>query len=143
MKKTLMIFVVLLSLIWAISAWAELKEGLWEMTTQAEMKGIPGGPQSMPPTTVRQCVTKSNPVPQNQDKNFECKTINMKTSGNTVTYNIECKGKDGSVMQTSGTSTYTGSSMNGSSTINLNMKGQPKMQMSIKNKGKYIGPCSK
>ena len=143
MKKTLMIFVVLLSIIWTASAWAELKEGLWEMTTQAEMKGIPGGPQSMPPTTVRQCITKSNPVPQNQDKNFECKTVNMKTTGNTVTYKIECKGKDGSVMQTSGTSTYTGSSMSGSSTTNLNMKGQPKIQMAIQNKGKYIGPCSK
>ncbi len=138
-----MIFVVLLSIIWTAGAWAELKEGLWEMTTQAEMKGVPGGPQSLPPTTVRQCITNSNPVPQNQDKNFECKTINMKTSGNTVTYKIECKGKDGSVMQTAGTSTYTGSSMSGSSTTNFNMKGQPKMQVAVKNKGKYIGPCSK
>jgi hypothetical protein len=138
MKKTFIIFVVLLSLLWAASAFAELKEGLWEISTQVEMKGLP---QSMPPTTIRQCITKSDAVPQKKDKNYDCKT-NQKISGNTVSYTVECKGKDG-VMQTSGTTTYTDTSMNGSSTTNFKMKGQPEMNMAAKIKGKYIGACTK
>ena len=139
MKKTLIIFVVLLSLLWTAGAWAQLKEGLWEITTQVEMKGMP---QSMPPTTLRQCITKSDPVPRNKDKNYDCKTTGQKINGNTVSYTVECKGKDG-VMQTSGTTTYTDNSMNGATTTNFKMKGQPAMQMASKIKGKYIGACQK
>lgn len=142
MKKTLTVFAVVLSMFWATSAFAELKEGLWEITTQMEMKGIQGMPQSIPPTTIRQCVTKSNPVPQNKDKNFECKTINLNTSGNTVNYTVECKG-NGQVMRTSGTSTYTGTSMDGTTNTSIKMKGQPEMKMASKTHGKYIGACTK
>jgi len=139
MKKTLIIFVVLLSMLWTVGAWAQLKEGLWEITSQVEIKGMP---QSMPSTTVRQCLTKSDPVPQNKDKNYDCKTTGQKISGNTVSYSVECKGKEG-VMQTSGTTTYSDNSMNGASTTNFKMKGQPAMQMANKIKGKYIGACTK
>jgi hypothetical protein len=141
MKKILIILVVLLSMLWTVGAWAQLKEGLWEMTAKVEMKGMP---QSMPPATFRQCITNSNPVPQNkdQDKNYDCKTTAQNISGNTVSYTVECKGKDG-VMQTSGTSTYTGTSMDGTSNTKFKMKGQPEMQMATKIKGKYIGACPK
>ena len=133
------IFALLLSMVWATGAFAELKEGLWEVTTQVEIKGMP---QSMPPTTFRQCITKKDAVPQNQDKNFDCKTINLKTSGDTVSYTVECKGKEG-MTKVSGTTTYTDNSMNGSSTTTVKMKGQPEMQMTSKLKGKYIGACLK
>lgn len=106
------------------------------------MKGIPGT-QSMQPTTVRQCITKSNLVPQNKDKDVDCKPVNIKNIGDTVNYNMECKSKDGGVIQTSGTSTYTGSSMSGSSTTNIIKKGQPKIVMSMTTRGKYIGACTK
>lgn len=139
MKKTLIIFVVFLSMLWAAGAFAELKEGLWEITSQVEMKGMK---QSMSPTTFRQCITKNDAVPKNKDKNYECKTIKQNVSGNTVSYTIECKGKEGT-MQTSGTSTYTDTFMNGASTTNFKMKGQPEMTMSNKIKGKYLGVCPK
>jgi hypothetical protein len=115
MKKSLIIFAVSISMLWTASAWAELKEGLWEITTQVEMKGMP---QSIPPTTVRQCITKNNPVPQNKDKNIDCKTVNLKTGGDTVSYTVECKGS-GQEMQTSGTTTYSDKSMNGTSTTSV------------------------
>ncbi len=139
MKKTLIISVILLLTLWAAGAWAQLKDGLWEMTTSVEMKGMP---QAMPPTIFRQCITKSDPVPKNQDKNFECKTTGQKISGNAVSYSVECKGKD-SVMLTTGKTTYSGSAMEGTSTTNFKVKGQPEMQMTNKMKGKYIGPCPK
>ncbi len=139
MKKTLIMVVVLLSVLWAAGAWAQLKDGLWEITTQVEMKGMP---QKMPPTTFRQCITQSDPVPKNQDKSYECKTTGQKISGNMVDYSVECKGKEG-VMQTAGKTTYTGSSMDGSATTRFKMKGHPEMQMNSKMKGTYIGTCPK
>lgn len=139
MKKALIIFSVVLSIFWAQGVFAELKEGLWEITTQVEMKGMP---QSIPPTTFRQCITKSNPVPQNQDKNYECKIISQKISGSTVSYNVKCTGKEG-IIQTTGTTTYTDNSMHGSSTTSFKIEGQPEMQMTSKIKGKYIGACPK
>jgi hypothetical protein len=139
MKKTLIIFSVVLAMFWTSCAFAELKEGLWEITTQVEMKGMP---QSIPPTTMRQCITKNDAVPKSKDKNYDCKTISQKVSGNMVTYTVECKGKEG-FMQTSGTTTYTDTFMNGSSTTSFKMKGQPEMKMANKMKGKYIGTCPK
>ena len=139
MKKTLILFVVLLSALWATGAWAQFKDGLWEITTQVEMKGMP---QQMAPATMRQCITRSDPVPKNQDKNYECKTTGQKISGNTVSYTVECKGKEGVVL-TTGKTAYTGSMMDGAATTSFKMKGQPEMQMNSKMKGKYIGPCPK
>ena len=138
-KKTLIIFIVLVSVLWTAGAWAQLKDGLWEITSQVEIKGMK---QQMPPTTFRQCITKSDPVVKNQDKSFECKTISQKASGNTVSYAVECKGKQG-VMTSTGQNTYTGNAMEGSSNTRFTMKGQPEMQMASKLKGKYIGPCPK
>lgn len=138
MKKTLIILAVLLSVSWIADARAEFKEGLWEITTQVEMKGMP----PMPPTTIRQCITQKEPVPETGDKNYDCKIIDQKVSGDTVKYTVECKGKEG-VMRTSGTSTYTGTSMKGTATTNFKFEGQPEMQMESKTTGKYVGDCSK
>ena len=137
--KKILIAVVFLSMLWAAGAQAQLKDGLWEITTQVEIKGMK---QQMPPTTFRQCVTKSDPVPKNQDKNYECKTTAQTMSGNTVSYTAECKGREG-LMTTTGKNTYAGSTMTGLSTTSFQIKGQPAMQMNSKMTGKYIGPCPK
>jgi hypothetical protein len=96
--------------------------------------------QQMPPATVRQCITKSDPVVKNQDKDYNCKTTSLKVSGNTVTYAVECKGKEGT-MFSEGKNTYTGNAMEGTSTTSFKMQGQPAMQVKTKMSGKYIGPC--
>ncbi|HLZ19593.1 MAG TPA: DUF3617 family protein [Smithellaceae bacterium] len=137
MKKMLIIVVVLLSVLWAGGVWAQLKDGLWEMTTQVQMKGMS---QKMPPATFRQCITKNDPVPKQQDKNYDCKTTSLKVSGNTVNYAAECKGPEG-VMTVNGKSTYTGNAMEGSATTSFKMKGQPAMEMTSRMTGTYVGPC--
>ena len=139
MRNVLVAVVVLLSVFWAAGAWAQFKDGLWEITTQVEIKGMK---QQMPPATFRQCITKSDPVVKNQDKNYECKTTHLNTSGNTVTYAVECKGKEGA-MFSEGKNTYTGGTMEGSATTSFKMKGQPAMQTISRMKGKYIGACPK
>jgi hypothetical protein len=82
-NKKLIVLAILLSLIWVANASAEIKDGLWEMTTKIEMKGVPA---QMPVSTVRQCITKNNPVPQSNTKGYECKTKDYKVSGDTVIY---------------------------------------------------------
>ncbi len=139
MHKTLVTVMVSLFMLWGTGAWAELKDGLWEFTSQTEIAGMQ---HQVPPNTFRQCITKGDPVLKNQDKNYNCKTTSMKISGNTVNYSVTCSGKDGE-MQMTGTSTYTGNTMQGSSTTNFKMAGQPAMQMKSKTSGKYIGPCPK
>lgn len=116
-----------------------MKDGLWEITTQTRIKGVP---QQMPPTASRQCLDQNDPVPKNQDKNFDCKTISQKVSGNIITYTVECKGREG-VMQTTGKNTYAGSTMEGSANTSIKVKGQPEMQMTSFMKGKYLGACPK
>jgi hypothetical protein len=66
MKKTLIVFAVPLSILWTAGVRAEFKEGLWKITTQMEIKG-------MPPATICQCITQNDPVPQTNDKNYNCK----------------------------------------------------------------------
>lgn len=139
LHKKLFVLAILVSMIWIVNASAEIKDGLWEITTKAEMKGMPG---QLPSTTMRQCITKSNPVPKSDTKRSECKTKDYKQSGDTVTYTIECTGKD-SVVLTSGKMTYKGNMFDGTSTTNIKTKGQPEMQMKSKMSGKYIGPCTK
>jgi hypothetical protein len=144
-RKISIILAVLVSLAWMASAWAELKEGLWEMTTQVEMKGMPAGmPAHMPATTVKQCITKKDPVPQasKKEKGQECRITDQKVVGDTVTYTMECKGKD-SLVVTSGKMTYKGNTFEGASTTSIKNKGQKEMQMSNRMTGKYIGPCPK
>lgn len=137
MKKSAMFLIVAALVLWTAAAQAQLKDGLWEITSQAQISGMQ---QQMPPATVRQCITKSDPVVKNQDKDYNCKTTSLKVSGNTVTYAVECKGKEGT-MFSEGKNTYTGNAMEGTSTTSFKMQGQPAMQVKTKMSGKYIDPC--
>lgn len=139
LHKRLFVSAILVSLIWIVNASAEIKYGLWDITTKMEIKGMPN---QMPPISVRQCTTKNDPVPKSDTKGSECKTKDHKVSGDTVTYTIECTGKDSFVL-TSGKMIHKGNTFDGTSTTNIKTKGQPEMQMTNKMSGKYIGPCTK
>jgi hypothetical protein len=139
LAKKITVFAVLISLVWATGAFAEIKEGLWEITTKAEMKGVP---VQMPATTVKQCITKDKAVPKSASDNYECKTKSYKVSGDTVTYSVECRGKEDLII-TEGKTTYKGNTFDGTSTTKIKAKGQPEMQLTNKISGKYIGPCKK
>ena len=139
LNKNLIILSVIVSLLCSSSALAEIKDGLWEITTKVEIKGMPG---KMPPSTVRHCLKKNDPVPKAKDKSTDCKMKDQKISGDTVTYAMECMGKD-SVVLTSGKMTYKGNTFDGTSTTNIKRKGQSDMQMNSKISGRYIGPCTR
>jgi hypothetical protein len=118
-----------------------MKEGLWEITTKAEMKGMPS---QMPPTTVRTCISKKDMVPKpDAQSGQDCKMKDQKVVGDTVSYSMVCTGKNGTAMEMSGKMTYKGNVFEGSSTTTIKSKGEGDMQMSSKMTGKYVGPCTK
>ena len=132
---------VVITLVLVAGASAEMKEGLWTITTQAEMKGMP---MQIPPTTMKQCITKKDmvPKPEKQEKGQECKMKDQKVTGDTVTYTMECKTAEGS-MTSSGKMTYKGDSFDGTTNTTMKTKGQPDMLVNSKMTGKYVGPCPK
>jgi hypothetical protein len=132
---------IVVSLVWIKNASAEMKEGQWEITTKAEMKGMPF---AMPATTMKQCLTKQDmvPKPDKQQKGQECTMKDQKVTGDTVTYTIECTNAKGT-MVTSGKMTYKGDSFDGTSDTTIKNKGQPEITMTSTMSGKYLGPCPK
>ena len=139
MMKTM--FTVLCAvLVFAAAAFAEpnMQDGKWEMTIKMDMPGMPGG---MPPMTFNQCLTKKDMVPQQKQKETDCKMISNKVEGNTVTWVMQCRHKDGSTTDSDGKITYKGAAFDG--VINMAMKdgkrGGTKMTQKIS--GKRIGDC--
>lgn len=109
-----------------------MNPGKWEITTKTEMAGMPA--QSI---THTQCVTNEDLIPRSNDENNNCTVTNMKTIGNTVSWEITCGGQSGQINGT-GEITYNGDTMKGK--MEMTIKG---MGMKIKNilSGKRIGPC--
>jgi hypothetical protein len=128
---------VVISFVWITGASAETKEGQWEITTKTEMKGM-----QMPATTMKQCITNKDPVPQKQEKGQDCKMKDQQVSGDTVTYTMECKSAEGT-MVSSGKMTYKANTFNGTTDTTIKTKGQPDMKMMSTMTGKYLGPCPK
>jgi hypothetical protein len=59
-----------------------MKDGLWEITTNIEM---PGMPMKMPAMTHTHCITQENAVPDNSPPAQECKIIENQKMGDIVT----------------------------------------------------------
>ncbi|GAB6184171.1 DUF3617 domain-containing protein [Thermodesulfovibrio hydrogeniphilus] len=64
-----------------------LKEGLWEITTEMQVAGMP---MKMPPQTTKICLTKKDYVPQKPEKEQNCKILMHEVRGNTVNWIMEC-----------------------------------------------------
>ncbi|HMK55571.1 MAG TPA: DUF3617 domain-containing protein [Dissulfurispiraceae bacterium] len=109
-----------------------MQDGLWEITTTVEMKGMPSG--MMKPMTHTSCLTHKDSVPEKPAKS-DCKMSDMNSSGNTVTWTMTCPDS-----VSKGNITYSGSTFEGTTDTTVNHGGQ-KMQVRNKMKGKRIGPC--
>src|SRR4030066_478398 len=70
----------------------DFQEGLWEITTVSEMPGMP----AMPSVKQNQCMTNKDYVPHSkEEKDNSCTVSDLKANGNTVTWKMECKSKEG------------------------------------------------
>ncbi len=137
--KTLLGVAAALLLAWSGLALAQgMEDGQWEITMTTEMPGMPFTP---PPMKYKTCVTKENMVPQQQQKNQDCKMLENKVSGNTVTWLMECTSKEGST-RSKGKITYADNGMDGSFLTTVK-DGKETMEMKSTMKGKRLGPCTK
>lgn len=115
----------------------DFQEGLWEITSVSEMPGMP----VMPQVKQNQCMTNNDYVPHSkEEKDNACKVSDLKTSGNTVTWKMECKSSEGE-MDGSGKITYNKDKFDGIVVVNMQMPGMGKMQMTNKMTGRRIGNC--
>ena len=98
---------------------------------------VSGGAQGLS-TTVTQCITNQNPVPDaKMPKN--CKQTHS-MNGHTVDFHVTCNSPD-MQMDSTGHVTYTGDSMAGQINSHEISKGKS-TDVTIDISGKYLGPCS-
>ena len=145
-----------------------MKPGLWEITTQMSGAGMPAMPKmsdaqrkqmeamgvKMPGgagggmgVVVKHCVTKEQaekrqPPQSDEDRSQKCEQRDIKVSGNTVTWKIECTGER--KMTGTGSITYQGEeSYKGESTFNMQdpKRGPTTMQQNFS--GKWLAASCK
>ena len=122
------------------SAYAEMpdiKEGLWEVSSQAH---IPAMPMQIPAMTTEQCFTKESMNPENILQQNNCQMNHMDIQNNQVSWSMSCE-QEGMTMQGSGNIQYQKTQFSG--TFDMVMSGAPEGSMSMQTKltGRYIGDC--
>ncbi|MBS1212757.1 MAG: hypothetical protein H6R26_1374 [Proteobacteria bacterium] len=124
-----------------VQAGPDMRPGLWEITMQLEM---PGMPMAMPPVKQTMCFTQQDvesgakTVPQDSPDNpTHCKPENFNMRGNTATWTLKCDNMAGT-----GSMTYSGDSYSGSSDISMTMEGETQ-QMKQTFSGRRLGDCQK
>jgi hypothetical protein len=134
-KTTIYILIVMAAL--AAPVWGlDLQEGRYEITSKVEMTGMP---MAIPPTTITECLTPQDPVPDQTAEGQPCRIINMETRSNTVTWEMECD-QQGQTMKSNGKMVYRGDRFEG--TVDTQMGPQAgNMKMVTTVNGKRIGPC--
>lgn len=131
MKKIIFFVVLLLST--NLNA-IDLKEGLWEMSVKMEVKGMP---MPIPAQKYTQCVTKDKLVPTGEgSKDVNCKVIDYKISGNSITWKMVCKDDEGETTII-GKGTYNLDKFGGETKV----KTHDGMEMVQNITGKWIGKC--
>jgi len=116
----------------AIAGDPDLKEGLWEITVQMEM---PGMPMEMPSHKFNQCITRDKAVPEDP-ANKDCKMDYKNVTKDTVVWKMVCKDREGSLTG-EGRITYNGDTFAGETKV----KESGGMDMTQKMKGRWIGSC--
>lgn len=142
----------------------QFKEGLWEITTNIQMEGMPEMPKlppgvQLPPgmsmssqgntmqVTMKQCITKDHMIPEDEEskkamKENRCKILHQEQRGNTVKWSMVCE-EDGMKMKSDGTATYTGDVMESKIVSTTQAPGEPPTKQIMTAKGRYLGPCPK
>ncbi|MGA2515819.1 MAG: DUF3617 family protein [Thermodesulfobacteriota bacterium] len=131
MKKGICFIPAVLFLFFATLSFAapNMEDGLWEITSTMEMPGMPA--KSF---THNSCLTKEKAVPQTSQS--DCTIKDVKNLGNTITWTVVCR--EGATMS-KGKVTYAGTTMDG--VIETTVKSNGGKTMTMKMKGKRIGPC--
>ena len=129
----------------------KMKEGMYETSVKMEMPGMPQGMGNMGHTT-KKCTTKED-LEKGKDmfrdpkqaNNTSCELKNVKQSGNTMTYDMDCP-KEG--MTSTTTLAFNDSNVKGVTKMKMSgekSKGMPPGmgEMTMNFESKYLGACTK
>jgi uncharacterized protein YceK len=117
----------------AAVASVNMNQGQWEITTTIDMPDMPAA--AMKPHTVTSCLSKTDYVPKTNPQQSDCKLVDQKLDGNTVSWGVACKESSGK-----GSITYAGDTFSG--LMESTMKqGEKEMTFKMKMDGKRIGDC--
>jgi len=111
-----------------------MRPGQWEITSTMEM---PGMAFSMPDIKSKQCITREDLVPKNEEQDKECKMQEIKVSGDTVTWTVKCD-SPGEKMLSKGKIVYHGDTFEGAV---ITTSDQMPLGMRQKMAGKRLGGC--
>jgi hypothetical protein len=115
----------------------DVQTGMWEVHVKTEM---PGMPMAIPPVTHRYCLTKKDLVPNSSPQPGQtCRMVDRKTSGNTVTWRVECN-SNGYHSSGTGKIQFSGTRYHGEMTFHMNEGGQV-MEMHQVMEGRRVGAC--
>lgn len=114
-----------------------MTEGNWEITMKMEMAGMPF---AMPPQTLNRCITKNDVVPDMSRPGEQCTVRDQKVAGDTVTWRVQCKGRQGT-MDGEGRVKYSGKSYDGTMQAKITETSGQAMTMNYTFQGRHTGPC--
>jgi len=126
----------------AHAAGPDMKDGLWEITVKMDM---PGMPATMPPQTIRQCITRRDlddlrkMTPSAAMGDARCEMSDYKVQENTARWNWRCKGEEAASGST--TLTFSRNAYSGTNQMSMKPRGGPAQNMTMHYTGKYLGPC--
>ncbi len=141
-------FVVLaLLLTLPVYAMPTFTEGMWEMKGDLKFEG--GGmkingkviPMKSMPIHYSKCLTKKDMVPHEEGKNQSCKKVSEKMSGNSISWVIKCTEKNGVMIESTGSGTYSKTSFEGKMrSVITDAQGEKSTATAVM-KGHRTGPC--
>ncbi|HUX31108.1 MAG TPA: DUF3617 family protein [Thiobacillus sp.] len=131
-----------LSALPAAAASPVMQPGLYDISLQMVMKGMP---MQMPVMTFRHCITAQDVVDGNayasSQNSKDCKISNLKQSGNAVSYDFSCTVDGGRSMVGHSTGTHHATGYD----ITMNGRFEPAMEglteFNQKMGAKRLGPC--
>lgn len=121
----------------AVLAVPNMEEGNWEVTIKMEMVGMP---MAMPPQTINQCLSKKDDVPDMSQRGEKCVLKDHKVEGNTVRWQMQCKGREGT-MEGTGRITYAGKTYEGAMQMKMSEAGGEAMAINYQMQGRHTGAC--
>ena len=121
----------------SLAAEVDMKAGEWEVTA----RGIVEGAGEVPPQTKRMCLSPSHLVPHTKDNRI-CTISDTKVKDNTVSWSERCADPDsGMKAEGTGTVTYAGTSMEGTTSMTMTPPGQAAVKVTARLTGHRIGDC--
>lgn len=132
--------VLLLLTVQPTTAGVDMTPGMWEVTIEMNVPGMPSG--NIAPEPFTYCLTPEDLIPVDEGNADQCDISDIRTVGNTVSWKMKCPSDMGAEMKGSGWITYKHTEFSGAMEIDMDIPGHAAVKMTQKYKGKYLGECA-